>query len=287
MTGEEFNSGGRTLFRCAAGTYAQMSTEMTERDRAPIVLLHGATASARVWDPLLPALGEQYRVLAPTLAGHRGGPSIPSGPTGVVQRIVDALCRQLDDVGVETAHLAGNSLGGWVALELARRGRARSVLAFSPAGAWRSQRDLIRLLTVFRVGAVLARVKGLPKIAERKRVRRILFAFMAEHADRMTLGQTEATFGDIEGCVALPEIIRGAASNGAMQLLPSGVCPVRIAWGLNDRMLPFMRYGAPMLLGLPGAEFEFLPDVGHVPMIDDPVLVADTILEFVNRIDSN
>jgi pimeloyl-ACP methyl ester carboxylesterase len=62
---------------------------------------------------------------------------------------------------------------------------------------------------------------------------------------------------------------------------------VRIVWGLNDRMLPFMRYGAPMLAAVPAAEFKLLPDVGHVPMIDDPVLIANAILDFVEQTDSD
>jgi pimeloyl-ACP methyl ester carboxylesterase len=63
-------------------------------------------------------------------------------------------------------------------------------------------------------------------------------------------------------------------------------CRLRIAWGLNDRMLPFMRYGVPMLAAVPAAEFVFLTGVGHVPMIDDPALVANTIVDFVETTDS-
>ena len=102
------------------------------RDAPPIGLLHGVTSSARAWDALLPKLRQRHRVFMPTLAGHCGGPPLPAGRTGVVHRIVDAACRQLDEATIDTAHVVGNSLGGWVALELARRGRAQSVLALSP-----------------------------------------------------------------------------------------------------------------------------------------------------------
>jgi pimeloyl-ACP methyl ester carboxylesterase len=61
---------------------------------------------------------------------------------------------------------------------------------------------------------------------------------------------------------------------------------VRIAWGVHDRMLPFMRYGVPMLLAVPAAELRFLQGVGHVPMVDDPVLVANTILDYVESNES-
>jgi pimeloyl-ACP methyl ester carboxylesterase len=263
-----------------------MTTSAQDLLRSPIVLLHGATSSARVWDPLLPRLNLKHRVFAPTLAGHRGGPPLPEGPTGVVERIVDAACQQLDDAAIETPHVVGNSLGGWVALELARRGRAKSVLALAPAGAWRSDRDLLRMLALFRGAAAFARAKQAPNLAARKRVRRVLLRLMAEHADRMTPAQVAAAFEDIAGCTGLPDILDGARHNGRINPVTEVECRVCIAWGLNDRMLPFMRYGAPMLAAVPAAEFKFLPGVGHVPMIDDPVLVADTILAFAEATDS-
>jgi pimeloyl-ACP methyl ester carboxylesterase len=263
-----------------------MTPPAPDPPRAPIVLLHGATSSARAWDPLRAVLSPKYRVFVPTLAGHCGGPPLPAGCAPVVDRIVDVACRQLDEAGIDTAHMVGNSLGGWVALELARRGRAQSVLALSPAGAWRSPRDLRRLLTLFRAGGALGSINGMPNIATRKRVRRILLLLMAEHADRMTPAQVATTFEDIASCTALPDILDGARDNGPMKPISNVSCRVRIAWGLNDRMLPFMRYGVPILAAVPAAEFVFLTGVGHVPMIDDPALVANTILDFVETTDS-
>ena len=64
-----------------------------------------------------------------------------------------------------------------------------------------------------------------------------------------------------------------------MPQLPDPGCPIRIAWGGRDRTLPFERYGKPMLEAVPSAELVMLPGVGHVPMSDDPELVARTILE--------
>lgn len=253
---------------------------------SPIVLLHGAMSSARVWEAVLPALDARHRVFAPTLAGHLGGPALSVAPAAVVEGIVDSMCRQLDEAGIDTPHIVGNSLGGWVALELARRGRARSVLALSPAGAWRSPRDLTRLLALFRAGAALTRRKNLPKLANNKRVRRILLRAMAEHADRMTPAQVAAAFEDSVGCTVLTDLLKGAREAGAIAPFTRLGCPIRIAWAGSDRALPFMRYGAPMLAAVPGAEFTILPDVGHVPMIDDPVLTAATILTFVDTVDA-
>src|SRR5438270_5434224 len=103
----------------------------------PVVLLHGFTGHWRHWKPVLPDLVQRYEVIAPTLSGHNGGPAYPRDMR--LQKLKDAgdsLERHLDEIGVGTAHLVGNSMGGALAIELAKRGRARSVTAFSPGGGW-------------------------------------------------------------------------------------------------------------------------------------------------------
>jgi pimeloyl-ACP methyl ester carboxylesterase len=107
---------------------------------------------------------------------------------------------------------------------------------------------------------------------------------MAEHAERMTPAQLGATFEDMAGCAVLTDLLDGARDAGPMKAFAQLSCPVRIAWGGSDRMLPFKRYGAPMLAAVPGAESVILPGVGHVPMIDDPALVAAAILELVDNL---
>ncbi len=98
------------------------------------MLLHGFTGSWHIWELVLERLERRYDVLAPTLAGHAGGPPLPAElhPTMLVEAVEAAM----DEAGFETAHVVGNSLGGHVALQLAARGRARSVIAFAPAGGW-------------------------------------------------------------------------------------------------------------------------------------------------------
>ena len=103
----------------------------------PLVLIHGFTATWRCWLPVLGLLVPRFEVIAPTLHGHDGGPVPPAGPAHSISVAAGHLERLLDAQGVGTAHLAGNSLGGALALELAKRGRARSVVAISPGGGWR------------------------------------------------------------------------------------------------------------------------------------------------------
>src|SRR6476619_6593518 len=103
--------------------------------KEPLVLLHGLGMSAHAWDNVLPFLEPCHDVVALTALGHRGGAAPSSHPVRV-RDLVDDTERALDERGLDQPHVAGNSLGGWMAIELARRGRARSVCALSPAGMW-------------------------------------------------------------------------------------------------------------------------------------------------------
>ena len=98
----------------------------------PLLCLHGLTATWRTWELVLPAFERRHDVLAPTLPGHAGGP--PLGSEVGDDALVDPIESALDDAGFTKAHIVGNSLGGYVALRLAARGRAESVVAFAPAG---------------------------------------------------------------------------------------------------------------------------------------------------------
>ncbi|WP_226366558.1 alpha/beta fold hydrolase [Pseudonocardia sp. ICBG162] len=250
----------------------------------PLVLLHGATSSWRAWRPVLPALERRHRVLAPNLAGHHGGPAVTGRPDQVVPAIVDAVATAMDDAGVGTAHLVGNSLGGWVALELARRGRARSVVALSPAGAWAEPADLDRLLRLFRAGGRLGRVPGARVVLGVRPLRRLLLRQVAEHPELLTRFDVDDLVDDLAGCEVLADLLAGASRAGALRPFTPD-CPVLIAWGERDRMLPFARYGRPMLDAVHGAQLVRVPGVGHVPMGDAPRLVSSLVLRFTARAD--
>src|SRR5580658_8314122 len=100
----------------------------------PLVCVHGFTDTWRTWELVLPALERDRDVLAVTLAGHAGGPPLERPVSDAA--LADALERAMDEAGLQSAHIVGNSLGGYVALQLAARGRARSLVLMAPAGGW-------------------------------------------------------------------------------------------------------------------------------------------------------
>ena len=105
-------------------------------DNSALVLLHPLGMSGETaWQELVPLLSHSHQVHTPTALGHRGGPPVQRRPVTMTD-VVDAAERYLDEHGLDRPHLAGNSMGGYMAIELARRGRAATVCALSPPGFW-------------------------------------------------------------------------------------------------------------------------------------------------------
>jgi pimeloyl-ACP methyl ester carboxylesterase len=268
------------------------SLELTPSHRAgtgtPLLLLHGISAIWRAWSPVLPYLEHHHDVIVPTLPGHAGGPPLDSRVAPSVQVLADGVEQELDRLGLRQVHIAGNSLGGWIGIELARRGRARSLVLFSPPGAWRSQRSIeLRAAGVRRsVGALSRYSSRADAMAANALLRWLLLAGQVAHPNRVP---PEALAAYIRASGAAPAVAPLLQSIPLRQVQPLPAVrdyPVRLVWGDRDRVLPFDGFGAPMLERLPGAELIRLKGVGHVPMSDDPVTVAKLILEVTRAVDN-
>jgi len=245
-----------------------------------ILLLHGLYMTWRAWGSVIPILERKHTVFAPTLPGHSGGPGIPLGSVGIGP-LVDAVERQLDELGWERAHLVGNSLGGWVALELARRGRAESMVFLSPAGAHRSKAAFFRVVVIMRLARAFSRMPGAHWLVRNRTIRRLMTRMMAGDPDAMSHNEVVEMLRSTSACTALSALLAGMDAGGSLSLLETSI-PARVAWPRRDRTLPWKSYGAPFCDLVPGATQVFLDGVGHVPMLDDPALVAHTILEITS-----
>jgi pimeloyl-ACP methyl ester carboxylesterase len=249
------------------------------------VCLHGFVDTWRTWELVLPALKRHHDVLAPTLAGHAGGPPIDGAITDAT--LADAVERQMDAAGFAIADVVGNSLGGYVALQLAARGRARSVVALAPAGGWAAGDDSPNDLLAFQAslheqvkaaaphaGAVLATPEG------RRRATRLITTNFEHIPAELLAHQMQG----IAGCHAALDLIDNAARAG-WSLEPERIgCPVRIVWGTDDRLLRWPRAAARYRDDwLPHADWVELDDVGHCPQLDVPLETAQLILGFTTR----
>ena len=201
--------------------------------------------------------------------------------------LADALERDLDRAGFDTAHLVGNSLGGWMALELARRGRARTVVALSPAGGWEpGSREQARVAGLFRRNHKALRFAA-PRadfLAGRPGLRKIALRDTLAHPERMTPRAAAETIRGAAQCEVYLPLMEAIERDGPPTDFRGVDVPVRVAWGTEDRVLPYPRYWEPLKRILPPhTELVELAGLGHVPMWDDPDLVARTVLEVTAR----
>jgi pimeloyl-ACP methyl ester carboxylesterase len=180
------------------------------------------------------------------------------------------LAQDFSERKIDRPHIGGNSLGGLLALELARRGIAASVTAFSPAGAWRNDRDY----------QAVAAARPLLSFGG---VRRALNAQGMEHGDRVPTGEVLRAMRSMGGTKILPQLLTSMRRDGSIKPLAVAGIPLTIAWCEHDRVIPFESYGAPMLEAVPGAQAETVKGAGHVPMYDEPRQVADMILATTSK----
>ncbi len=248
-------------------------------EHEPLVLLHGVGMSARVWDAVRPQLEPHHEVLTPTAPGHRGGPPASQRPM-LVRDLVDDAERALDQRGLDRPHLAGNSLGGWMAIELARRGRARTVCALSPAGSWTAgtaeQTLSVRKIRQAIRFARLGRALPMTLLMRAAAVRRLALRDVAAHGERLTAEEALEATRDLLGCAIIDDILTTREEIAPFDPLP---CPLTLAWSGADRLLPIAVNGALARARIPQARLVELAGLGHVPMIDDPSAVARTILQ--------
>jgi pimeloyl-ACP methyl ester carboxylesterase len=245
----------------------------------PLVLLHGFTGSWRIWELVLPALEREHEVLAPTLPGHAGGP-----PLGELSHdsVPAAIERVMDAAGFDDAHIAGNSLGGRVALQLAARGRARSVVALAPAWGWDDDsyremlRDHGRMHELARAAAPHA-----DAIASTPQGRRQATEFMTSHGADLPPRLVADVIRAAAGCDGAPAMIDYALREPWTLDAERIDCPVRIVWGTEDRLLPWPSAAARYRRDwLPHADWVVLDGVGHCPQVDVPLETAELILGF-------
>ena len=255
-------------------------------DGEPLVLLHGFTATWRCWLPVIAELVPRFEVIAPTLHGHDGGPELPpGGPAHTIEEAANHVEQQLDEFGIDTAHFAGNSMGGALSLELAKRGRARSVIAISPGGGWHpdDKAEPLRIVKWFARNQRLARLSlpRLPMIMARPGSRRLALRDVMTRGDQVPRDQAIQLVRSSLKCTVVDDVFAAIRSGTALlKDLETIECPVLVTWGEKDRILPMAKHAERFKTEIPGVEFRVQRGIGHTPMWDAPSLIASTIGDF-------
>lgn len=248
----------------------------------PVVLLHGIGHHWQAWEPVLGILAASHDVTALDLPGFGASPRLPDGVSYELGSVVPLLGETLRELGLERPHIVGNSLGGLLALELGLHGYARSVTALSPAGFWTpaERRWAYALLSGMRAGA-----RGIPdgvlrRLARSAPGRAALTGTIYARPGRRSPEAIMAETRSMRGATAFAPTLKAGRSRDVLFEKDLTGLPVTIGWGEKDRLL-LPRQGRRAQRSIPGARHVSLPGCGHVPMNDDPALVARLVLETV------
>lgn len=244
----------------------------------PLVLLHGVGHRRQAWLPVLDRLTKHRDVIRVDFPGFGESPPLPDHLPYELDSLITVMAEFFDRLGLRRPHVAGNSMGGFVSLVLAQRGMARSATALSPAGLW-TPRERRRALALVRAVHRTAR-----------RINPVVAAHLAETAAGRTLlaGVIVARPALLDPRVLLEDMrafVDAVAfvptlTVGKRILFTGGIfpdVPVTVAWGTRDRILRRPRAELVTRL-IPQARLLSLPGCGHVPMSDDPALVAHVLL---------
>ncbi|MET8653902.1 alpha/beta fold hydrolase [Nocardia aurea] len=243
----------------------------------PLVLVHGIGSRWQVWEPIIDALAAHFDVIAVDLPGFGG--SAPLEHT-TVATLTDALAEFLSAQGIERPHLAGNSMGGLICLELGARGLARSVTAYSPIGFWdRAGRIWCQRSLGAARGLVRPLRSVLPKLLGTAAGRT---AFLYLVFGKPWSVDTAVAVDTANGAGDAPGFAQALASFDTARLRDIGALadiPVTVAWGSRDVLLTYATQSRRAESALPDAEHVTLRGSGHTPFYDDPDACAKVLLD--------
>jgi pimeloyl-ACP methyl ester carboxylesterase len=248
-----------------------------EGDGQPLVLLHGIGHHWQAWEPVIERLSGEFDVIACDSPGFGRSAPLSPGIEPTIPAYADAFEWFFAELGLERPHVAGNSMGGAIALELARRRAVRSVTAFSPAGFWTPGE--LRFCQISLRGPAHIPAAARPAVEALARTRRgriALFSQTFGYPARMPPEEAVATLRDAWAAPAFAGALDAFRQYrfGAPEQLRS--TPVAIAWGRRDKLLPY-RLQAPRARALLPWATHVTLGAGHVPFYDDPAAAAAVI----------
>jgi pimeloyl-ACP methyl ester carboxylesterase len=245
---------------------------------SPVLLIHGTGSSLRVWDPVVHLLAARRTVIAVDLPGFGFSPPMTSGPPPTPAGYARVLADLLRELGYDSAHVAGNPVGGWTALEAAKLGVARSVVALAPAGLWAQRAPVYAGLSVSLTRLSCRLLDPLmPALLSRPLERKLAMWQQFAHPERLP---PRAAVEAARGFAYSPGFDEHLMATSRERFVGGRflAVPVTVAFGGRDRLL--LRHQSRHREELPPqTRWVELPDCGHVPTYDAPSLVAEVLLD--------
>lgn len=243
----------------------------------PLVLLHAFGLTWKTWEPVLDLLAAHRDVIAVDLPGFGASPSLPRGTRYTIPGLCDVLEEFFVGLKLNRPHVAGNSLGGLITLELACRASVRTATAIAPPGFYTVAGGARTAAMILPAMLAVKLPAGVHERALRsRRISRIACAAMTARpgvlTDAMLLEYVAALRGSSAALPLALGIRRHAFFRGRPQV------PLTLVWPSRDRIIAH-RQGLRAARMLPDARHITLPNCGHIPMYDDPYRVTAAILK--------
>ncbi|GAB3492658.1 alpha/beta fold hydrolase [Flexivirga lutea] len=244
----------------------------------PLVLIHGIGHQRSAWGDTFELLAEDFDVIAIDLPGFGRSPRPDKPHSYRMDSYVDQLEEFFAEVGLDRPHVAGNSLGGMFALELAARGAVRTATAISPAGFWGPLGLVNAVMNLAMMKASTYAPRPVLKVfSDKAFLRKVSLRALYRHPELLP---ADVAFDDALNLRTSPGFFPVAWYAVRSRYRRQPLVPVTVAWGTRDRLLlPSQATAA--RAALPMVSHLTLPECGHVPMIDNPELVAGAIVQTV------
>ena len=246
---------------------------VTGPEDAPVVVLAGSLgATHAMWDPQVPALEKQFRVVRYDARGHGRSP-VPAGPYAI-DDLTDDLAALLDTVGADSAHVVGLSLGGMTAMRLAARDpeRVQRLVLLStsarlePADAWHERAATVRAQGTQAVaGTVVERWFTAPYLHAHPEVRREWVASVAA---------TPA-----EGYASCCEAVAAMDLRADLSRITA---PTLAIAGAEDPATPTPHLEA-IATSVQDGRLVVVPDAAHLLSVQQPQAVIEAVVEHLTR----
>lgn len=243
-----------------------------------LVLLHGFGANKDNWTRIAAYLTPHFRIIAPDLTGFGGSSEAVDGDY-TISRQTERLALFLSELGVDSFHLGGNSMGGYLAGMYAHKyaEQVSSLLLFAPAEVKAAQPgELEQLLAAGKPNPLVVR-----NVDDYERLLNFVFTgrpFIPGSIKEVLVAESIA-YQDLHDAI-YEQLLQDDSTPALESLLSEFTAPVAILWGENDRVLHVS--GADVLAGaIPNSQVYILKKTGHLPMLEKPEQSATYYLEFL------
>jgi pimeloyl-ACP methyl ester carboxylesterase len=251
-----------------------------------ILLIHGMAGSSVTWREILPTLAKKYRVIAPDLLGH--GQSAKPRTDYSLGAFAVGLRDLLDELGVDSATIVGQSLGGGIAMQFLYQhpDYCRRLVLISSGGLGQDVGMILRLLSAPGAEFVMPLIAPNFVLRAGNSVKSRLTSMGLRSPRGAEMWSAYSSFSDPKTRASFLRTLRsvvdyrGQSVSALNRLQLKADLPTLAIWGENDNIIP-VDHAYAALEARPDCRLEVLPGVGHFAHVEAPTRVVELIDDFI------